>query len=291
MAPPRNRRPGFSRRAQYSLFIGYVIAIAGALVGAVLLALSTFNPAAFSALRAGAAEVTAPVSWAVGSVWNGIASIPSAIGSFFSVRSENARLQKQVADDRQQLLRARAIAFENIRLKTLLRLREPSVETIATARVVSSSATSTRRYALLYAGLIQGVHAGMPVRAPDGLVGRVLEAGPDTARVLMLIDSESIVPVRRTRDGAPGFATGRGDGLLDVKPIALGNAEYAPGDVLVTSGSGGIFPPNIPVAKVISRGRDGALAKPYAAPDALDYAFVLRAFLTAPPPPADEKQP
>ena len=291
MAAPRNRRPGFSRRAQYSLFIGYVIAIAGALVGAVLLALSTFNPAAFSALRAGAAEVTAPISWAAGSVWDGIASIPDVIGSFFGVRSENARLKKQVADEHQQLLRARAIAYENLRLKKLLGLREPSVETIATARIVSSSATSTRRYALLYAGLVQGVHAGMPIRSPDGLIGRVLEAGPDTARVLLLIDAESIVPVRRTRDGAPGFATGRGDGLLDVRPIALGNAEYAPGDVLVTSGSGGIFPPNVPVARVVSRGRDGALAQPFASPDALDYALVLRAFLTAPPPAAGEKQP
>ncbi|QDZ07629.1 rod shape-determining protein MreC [Sphingomonas panacisoli] len=291
MAPPRNRRPGFSRRAQYSLFIGYVIAIAGALVGAVLLALSTLNPPAFSALRAGTAEITAPISWAAGSAWNGIASIPSWIGSFFGVHAENARLQKQVAVDKQQLLRARAIAYENVRLKKLLGVREPGEETIATARVVSSSATSTRRYALLYAGLIQGVHAGMPVRAPDGLVGRILEAGPDTARILLLIDPESIVPVRRTKDGAPGFATGRGDGLLDVKPIALGNAEYAPGDVLVTSGSGGIFPPNLPVATVVSRSRDGALAKPFAVPDALDYALVLRAFVNMPAPAPAETKP
>ena len=291
MAPPRNRRPGFSRRAQYSLFIGYVISIAGAMVGAVLLALSTLNPPAFSALRAGTAEVTAPVSWALGSVWNGIASIPSGIGSFFGVHSENARLRDQVANDRQALLRARAIAYENIRLKKMLAVREPGTETIAAARIVSSSATSTRRYGLIYAGLIQGVHAGMPVRAPDGLVGRVLEAGPDTARVLLLIDPESIIPVRRTRDGAPGFATGRGDGLLDVKPIALGNAEYGPGDVLVTSGSGGIFPPNIPVATVVSRSRDGVLAKPFTSPDALDYALILRAVPTALPPTATEKQP
>ncbi|MBS0478179.1 MAG: rod shape-determining protein MreC, partial [Proteobacteria bacterium] len=211
--------------------------------------------------------------------------------SFFGVRSENARLRKQAAEDRRHLLRARAIAFENIRLKKLLAAREPGAETIATARIVSSSATSTRRYGLIYAGLIQGVHAGMPVRAPDGLIGRVLEAGPDTARVLLLIDPESIVPVRRTKDGAPGFATGRGDGLLDVKPIALGNGEYGPGDVLVTSGAGGIFPPNIPVAKVVSRSRDSALAKPFESPDAFDYALVLKAFLTALPPAVGEKQP
>lgn len=291
MAPPRNRRPGFSRRAQYSLFIGYVIAIAGALVAAVLLALSTFNPAAFSAVRSGTAEITAPISWALGSVWSGIASIPEAIGGYFGVHGENARLKEQVTEDRRQLTRARAIAYENVRLKKLLSVREPGIETIATARIVSSSPSSTRRYGLIYAGLIQGVHAGMPVRAPDGLIGRVLEAGPDTARVLLLIDPESIVPVRRTKDGAPGFATGRGDGMLDVKPIALGNAEYGPGDVLVTSGSGGIFPPNIPVAKVVSSNRDGVLAKPFESPDAFDYALVLKAFLTVLPPTAAEKQP
>lgn len=291
MAPPGNRRPGFSRRAQYSLFIGYVIAIAGALIGAVLLALSTFNPAAFSAVRSGTAEITAPISWAAGSVWSGITSIPEAIGSYFGVHGENARLKEQVKNDRRQILRARAIAYENIRLKKLLAAREPGTEVITTARIVSSSATSTRRYGTIYAGLIQGVHAGMPVRAPDGLIGRILEAGPDTARVLLLIDPESIVPVRRTKDGAAGFATGRGDGMLDVKPIVLGNGDFGPGDVLVTSGSGGIFPPNIPVAKVVSRNRDGVLAKPYESPDAFDYATILRAFLTTLPPPAPEKKP
>lgn len=291
MAPPRNRRPGFSRRAQYSLFIGYVIAIAGAMVGAVLLTLATLNPPAFSAFRAGTAEVTAPISWSVGSVWRGIVSIPSGIGSYFGVRGENARLKKQLDAQEQQLLRARAIGFENLRLKKLLSVREPSVDEIAVARIVSSSAGSTRRYALVYAGLIQGVHAGMPVRAPDGLIGRILEAGPDTARVLLLTDPESIIPVRSTKDGAPGFATGRGDGLLDVKPIALATAEYAAGDVLVTSGAGGIFPPNVPVARVMSRNRDATLARPFAQPDALDYAEIVRAFLPPPPPSPEETKP
>ena len=291
MASPRNRRPGYSRRAQYSLFLGYVIAIAGALVGAVLLAIAKLNPPAFSSLRAGAAEVTAPVSWGAGQVVSGIGAIPGWIGSFFSVRSENYRLKARVHDQEQVLLRARGIAYENLRLKKLLDMREPTIEDIVNARLVSSSASSTRRYALLYAGLLQRVHAGMPVRGPDGIVGRVLEAGPDTARVLLLIDPESVIPVRRTRDGAPGFATGRGDGLLDVKPIALGNAQYAPGDVLVTSGAGGIFPPNIPVALVVSRNRDGAQAQPFARPDALDYGTVMNAYLPPPPAPPPDTRP
>ncbi|MBN8807533.1 MAG: rod shape-determining protein MreC [Sphingomonas sp.] len=290
MAAPRNRRPGFSRRAQYSQFLAYVIAVAGGLVGAVLLLLARFDPPAFSAFRSGVAEITAPVSWAAGGAWSTIASIPVSIGSYFGVHAENARLKDQAAADRKQLLRARAIAFENVRLKKLLGVREPAADVIATARLVSSTASSSRRIALLYGGLAQGVHAGMPVLAPDGLVGRILEAGPDTARVLMLIDPDSIVPVRRTRDGAAGFVTGRGDGLLDVKPIAL-NADFAVGDVLVTSGAGGIFPPNIPVGKVTSRDSASTLATPFAAPDAFDYAQVLRAYLPTPPAVAPDTRP
>ena len=57
MAPSRDRRPGFSRRAQYSLFLTYILGIAGAVVGAVLLALSTFNPVAFNALRSAVAAI------------------------------------------------------------------------------------------------------------------------------------------------------------------------------------------------------------------------------------------
>jgi len=291
MAPPRNRRPGFSRRAQYSLFIGYVIAVAGVIVAAILLAISTLDPAAFSALRASTAEMTAPVSWGVGSVTRAIGSIPSGIASYFGVHGENARLKKQLADTEAALLRARTLARDNQRLKRLLALREPSIQPIYTARLVSSTPSSTRRFAMLYAGIAQGVHAGMPVEGPDGLVGRILEAGPDTARVLLLIDAESVVPIKRTKDGAAGFAAGRGDGLLDVRPIALGSIEFQPGDILVTSGVGGVYPPNIPVAKVTKHERDGGLARAFSQPDALDYATAMRAYLTMPANPAPETRP
>lgn len=291
MAPPRNRRPGFSRRAQYSLFIGYVIAVAGVIVAAMLLVISKVDPVAFSALRAGTAEVTAPVSWGIGSVTRAIGSIPSGIASYFGVHAENERLKKRIADTDAALMRARALAVENIRLKRLLAAREPPIVPVYTARLVSSTPSSTRRFAMLYAGLVQGVHAGMPVEGPDGLVGRVLEAGPDTARILLLIDPESVIPVKRAKDGAAGFAAGRGDGLLDVRPIAVGSVEFKAGDILMTSGVGGVYPPGIPVAKVVKQQRDAGLALPLSQPDTLDFGTVVRAYLPMPASPAPETRP
>ncbi|HVJ03256.1 MAG TPA: rod shape-determining protein MreC, partial [Sphingomonas sp.] len=122
MAPPRNRRPGFSRRAQYGLFLGYVVAVGGALIGAVLLLLSTFNPGAYSAVRGVVAEVTTPVSSGLAWAWGGVASVPRGIGSYLGVRGENARLRKQIEDEAQIVSRARTLTQENLRLRALLKL-------------------------------------------------------------------------------------------------------------------------------------------------------------------------
>ncbi|MDB5706523.1 MAG: rod shape-determining protein MreC, partial [Sphingomonas bacterium] len=124
MAPSRNRRPGFSRRAQYSLFLGYVIAVAGSLVGAVLLALATLDPPAFAALRASMGEVTTPVSSGVSWVGRGITSIPSGINGYIAVHDKNVALQKQIDDMHALLMRARSLSYENRRLKALVQMRE-----------------------------------------------------------------------------------------------------------------------------------------------------------------------
>lgn len=278
MAPPRTRRPGFSRRAQYSLFLGYVIAVAGALVAAILLALSALNPPAFAALRASVGEVTTPISSGVSGVGRWLGSIPGGIGDYLAVRDQNKVLRKQLADQHALFMRARSLSYENRRLLTLLRVRERIAEPVVTARLVSSSASSTRRFAVLNAGSWQGVATGQPVRGPEGLIGRILETGPNSARVLLLTDPESIVPVRRTRDGMPALATGRGDGLLDVKSVAFATTDFGPGDVFVTSGIGGIYAPNVPVVRIIRRGRDAAIGRSFAQPDTVDYALVQRAY-------------
>lgn len=291
MAPPKNRRPGFSRRAQYGLFFGYVIAALAAVVGVALLALSTINPPAFSALRSGVAELTAPISAGTSSVINGIGSVPGAIGDYFGVKSENARLRKQLAAQHELLMRARLLGYENGRLKHLLQLRDRSTGAVTAARLISSTATSTRRFALLNAGRFQGVRPGMPVSGPHGVIGRILETGPDTARVLLATDPESAIPVRRTRDGVPAIANGRGDALLEIHPVSLVDKPFKVGDVLLSSGTGGLYPPNIPVARVVGLSRDGALAVPFEQPDTLDYAIVQRVFFEAPPAPAPTPAP
>ncbi len=283
MAPSRNRRPGFSRRAQYGLFLGYVIGGIGVLVAVVLLALSALNPPAYVAARATIAEITTPISSGLAGIGRGIAAIPSGIAEHFAVKSTNAELRRELNDVQRLLQRARTLNYDNRRLRALLRFRERAINPVVAARLVSSTASSTRRVAVLNAGSWQGVREGQPVQGPEGLIGRILETGPNTARVLLLTDPESIVPVRRTRDGHAALAAGRGDGLLDVRSVSLANAAFQVGDMFVTSGTGGIYPPNIPVARIVRRSSDIALARSFARPDTLDFALVQQIYL---PPPA-----
>jgi rod shape-determining protein MreC len=285
----RPRRPGFSRRAQYGLFASYVLAVAGALVAALLLALSTFDPKTFGVVRLAAAEIGTPISSLLGWGVRGVASVPQGVSDYFAVMGRNKALRAEIAANKRMTDQAKAVLYENARLKTLLRLRQGATDTVVAAHLVSSSAASTRRYAVLNAGSNQGVREGQPVRGPEGLIGRVIEAGFNTARVLLISDPESIVPVRRVGDGLPAIAAGRGDGLIEIRSVNLANAPFAVGDAFVTSGTGGIYAPGIPVARVIKAGRDTTTARGVTQPDTLDIAIVQRTFIPLPPPPAEQR--
>lgn len=274
MAPPSTRRPGFSRRAQFGLFIGYVVAVAGILFAVLLLVVAMIDPRGFSALRSGALDATAPLSAGGRGLVRGVANSGDTIGNYLFAASQNARLKQQLAATRRALLHARALEVENRRLKSLLGLSHELDNEITAARIIGSSYASGRRLATVSAGTAKGVRIGQPVRGPEGLIGRVLETGRFASRVLLVTDGSSNVPVRLVRDGTPAIATGRGDGTIDIKPLEVGANRFHRGDVFVTSGIGGIYPPNIPVAVVFSTTRDDTIGRPIANPARVDYAIV-----------------
>ncbi|QLC23842.1 rod shape-determining protein MreC [Parasphingopyxis algicola] len=286
MASNGSKRPGFSRRARFGLFAGYVVAITGALVGAGLVLIAIFDPQGFSAIRGGVSDVTAPISsTGRGAVQSG-GRIDDYVGNWWNAGRQNAELRAELETARRELIEARATEQENRRLRELLNLIEGETETLATARLVNSSLTSARRMATLFAGRNQGVMSGQPVRAADGLVGRILDSGRHASRVLLLTDRSNIVPVRLTRDGTPAFTTGRGDGTLEVRSLEAGRNPFEQGDILVTSGTGGIYPPGVPVAVISEVFGDSALATPLANPASLDFAIVQPAY----EPPVEETE-
>lgn len=281
MAPPRKRRPGYDRKAQYGLFASYVIAITGALAALLLVIVSAADPAGFSVLRAGVAEVTRPVSASLRVMVRTIGNLDEIVSAYINAGGQNLALRRQVDATRTKLIEADAIKQENIRLKRLLGLADEEGDVVASGRLIASTTSSSRRIARLDIGSRKGVQAGMPVRAAEGLVGRVLWAGLNTADILLLFDGENVVPVRRARDNIPGISRGLDDGTVEVRALNAERNPFKPGDIFVTSGIGGIYRPNIPVAIAARVEGDRAIAIPLANPGRVELVVVQRTFQSA----------
>ena len=267
-------RPGWSRRAQYGLFFGFIAVVAGLLVGIVALTVSIVAPDRYQALRGATLDATAPISGALHEVTATAQGLVSGAGNYWDSAHQNSRLKRENALLRREIVKAKAIRQENRQLKSALQLRERSAGAVAAGRIVGSSFSSPRRFAILSAGSGDGVRGGMPVRSAEGLIGRIVDVGRTASRVLLISDRSNIVPARLLRNGLPVISTGRGDGTVDLRPLEVGRNPFRRGDIVVTSGTGGLYPPLVPVARVIRLDDDGAIAIPLADPANTSFAVV-----------------
>jgi rod shape-determining protein MreC len=271
-------RPGWSRRAQYGLFFSLLGVIAGVVIGLALLVTSLVAPRAFEGIRGAALDVTGPIASALGEVTTTVGGLATGADDYWDAANQNRALKRERKAMLQRMIEAKAIAQENRQLKDALQLRQRVEQTVATGRVVGSSFNSARRYAILSVGASDGVKEGMPVRAAQGLIGRILETGALASRVLLVSDRASIVPARLLRSGIPVIAQGRGDGTLDVRPLEVGRNPFKHGDIIVTSGTGGLYPPLVPVARIAKLKDDGAIGVPLADPANVSFAIVQPVF-------------
>ena len=271
-------RPGWSRRAQYGLFFGLLAVIGGVLIGLVLLVMSLIAPRTFTEVRGASLDLTTPISSALSEVTATTKGVFTGAEDYWDAARQNGKLKRERQAMLRRMIEAKAIFQENKQLKATLQLRERSETVAATGRIVGSSFGSPRRFAILSAGRNDGVRIGMPVRAPEGLVGRIVDAGAIASRVLLVSDRANIIPSRLLRGGIPVISQGRGDGTIDVRPLEVGRNPFKRGDIIITSGTGGIYPPLVPIARVVKLDDDGAIALPLADPANISFAIVERAY-------------
>ena len=179
-----------------------------------------------------------------------------------------------MAEGRVKLAEQAALTEENSRLKGMLTLTQGDQRPVVVTRMIGSTSSSTRRFATIGAGSNQGVRVGMGVRSPLGLIGRVVEVGNNSARLLLVTDTDSSIPVRRASDGIQGYANGLGNGTVQIRLSTTGINPLHPGDAIVTSGSGGIYRPGEAVAVVVSLTPDGAIARPLSDPGQTEFVAV-----------------
>ena len=163
---------------------------------------------------------------------------------------ENNRLHAERLLTQARLQRYSALEAENARLRDMLEARERVRERVRVAEILSVNANPFRHVIVIDKGTTDGAYDGQAIVDAGGVVGQVVEAGVASSQVLLISDPGHDLPVEVNRSGLRTIARGTGDyAILDL-PFLPNNADIEPGDLLVTSGLGGVFPAGYPVGVV-----------------------------------------
>ena len=247
-------------------------------------------------LRSGLAAVLHPVQVALHlpvQVWQGGGDYVRGLSA--ALRAENAA-RAQLAVQAERTARVEQLETENARLRSLLQLQPAlSVRSVA-AEVLYEAGDPFSRKVFINRGTNHGVKLASPVINEAGVLGQVTRVYPLSSEVTLLADKDAAIPVLnpRTQQRSAAFG-GAATAPMELRFMAT-NADVEAGDVLVTSGVDGVYPPGLPVAKVLEvvRRAEGGFARvtlqPAAAADGVRHVLVLEP-LALQMPPAPEPEP
>ena len=232
----------------------FVLLIAAAFL---LMLLGRFDNALVERTRLAVVDAVAPIMDVVSRPVAAANRAAAAVADLVQLRSELASAR----EDNQRLLQwqmvARRLEAENAAYRALLDVRTETAPLFVSARVIADSGAPFVRSVLMNAGYRDGVRKGQAVMNEDGLVGRVAEVGQRSARILLLSDLNSRIPIINGTSQQRGVLVGDNTDLPQL--VFLPNqATVSPGDPIVTSGHGGLFPPGLPIG-VVGSVADGAV--------------------------------
>ncbi len=223
-------------------------------------------------LRTQLADVVVPLyavlSRPIGTVRDAIAEVRGLI----LLRSENARLREDNERLRRWYDRALALEAENRALRRVLNAPADPTPIFTTARVVADVGGAYARSALLALEPNHAVRKGQVAVDAAGVVGRVSEVGNRSARLLLLTDINSRIPVLVERTGTRAILAGTNAPRPRIQ-YWTGPEQPQPGDRIVTSSEAGAMPAGLPVG-IVREGRTGLEVEPFADLDRLDFVRV-----------------
>ncbi|CAB3785506.1 hypothetical protein LMG28614_02150 [Paraburkholderia ultramafica] len=211
-----------------------------------------------------------------------------------TLRQENEKLHTKDLQLSQQANTAAELAAENGHLRALLQLSQRSTTQSLPAEIQYDTRDPFTQKVVIGRGAQQGIQNGSPVVNEDGVIGQVTRVFPLQAEVTLLTDKDQAVPVQIVRTGLRSviYGTPKGD-TLDLRFVPI-SADVQTGDELVTSGLDGVYPPGLPVAKVVrvDKQADTAFARvvclPVAPVRGARQLLVLHYVNDVPPRPAEQ---
>lgn len=273
MALPRSRAyylsvlPGkqwFSRASLVLLFT----------VGVMLLVMNRAGNPGVVALRTSIADTLTPVLTTASRPIDAIVAAGQWVSQLATLREENIALKNQNLQLRHIQAQAMEMKAENEALRALMKVVPSHHTSYVTAAVVSDMTGPYVHSLLIGGGTNHNIHKDSAVINENGLVGRVVEAGEKSARVLLLADINSRVPVMAEKSRERTILVGGSDGVPVLSYLAA-DSKIAVGERIVTSGDGGVFPKGLAVGKVVSVENGVVKVQPFADGNKLDYVSVV----------------
>ena len=177
-------------------------------------------------------------------------NVSTSLTSYNALLKENHSLKQEQLIDKSKLLKFAALEKENIRLRALLENSFKLGEQVLIAELLSVNFAPYEHIVLVNKGTRFGVHHKQPVLDARGVVGQVIRSNPLTSEIMLITDPNHAIPVQVNRNGLSTIAVGSGQLNRLSLPFLPNNADIVPGDLLITSGLGGVFPQGYPVAVV-----------------------------------------
>ena len=183
------------------------------------------------------------------------------------LREENKRLQ--IISDK-----SRALEIENKLLSKLLNYTPPPKATFITARVIAEEGDAFSHSIIAYTGGEGNVKKGQVVMSDNGVIGRVDKPGKRYAKIILITDINSKIPVMVERTRIRGILSGDNTSVPKMIFIPL-SAKLSVGDRIITSGVAGVFPPGLPIGKVSSIEKNNVKVKTFGNLDRLEYVKII----------------
>ncbi|MCQ8128787.1 rod shape-determining protein MreC [Methylomonas rivi] len=241
-----------------------------AILAAIALLVTDYRTQFLHPLRSVLSIATYPIQILASLPGDSIKSMSDTVFSYVDLQKENQRLKETQLINAAKLLKLDALEKENIRLRVLLENSFQLGEQVLIAELLSVKLAAYEHTVVVNKGTRFGVHPEQPVLDANGIVGQVIRALPSSSEVMLITDPDHAIPVEVNRNGLRTIAFGTGLPNRLQLPFLAKNADIVPGDLLVTSGLGGVFPAGYPVAVVdkFETRPDKSFANIYATPKA-----------------------
>lgn len=208
-------------------------------------------------MRAGASTVAKPLTLAGNLLFKPLSSVSTIAHNLGASQTTLTELENQNAQLSSQLAALEEYKLENTRLNKLLDIKNAYNLKSTAARVIGSQLDAWERIIVIDKGSNSGIGLNMAVMDAFGLMGQVIEVGPTSAKVRLINDEHSGVSAIIQSTRVPGVVVGNVDGSLTLNYIPT-TEQVNEGDMVVTSGMGGIFPKGIVIGRVKSVQKDSA---------------------------------